>query len=359
MIKYTRKQKGFKMPRLIHGDCLIELKKLPNNFVDSIVTDPPYGISFMNKKWDYDIPSVEIWRECLRVVKPGGHILVACGTKTQHRMAVSIEEAGFHIRDVITWLYGQGFPKSQNVALAIDKQLGVESDVIGDNPNKRAAHKKGSAGFDKNLGGTSLEKMSIKAATSPQAKKWQGFGTALKPACEFWTLCRKPLSESTIGKNVLRWGTGAINIDRCRVSPATDYVRSAANAEGTISISAFNELSGVGRFPTNLLLDDDSAQALDAQIEGSSRFFYVAKANAADRGTGNTHPTCKPTTLMAYLCRLITPPNGVVLDPFMGSGSTGIGACREGFEFIGIEKELDYLQIARSRLNITQTCKDY
>lgn len=484
------------------GDCLEVLKDIADNSIDSIVTDPPYGISFMAKRWDYDVPSVEVWRECMRVLKPGGHMLVACGTCTQHRMVVNIEDAGFEIRDVVTWLYGQGFPKSLNIGKATESE------------------------------------------------DWDGWGTALKPSAEFWTLARKPLSEPTVAKNVLKWGTGGINVDGCRVEAGEDHAKNCnranvkshwSNSKGSNAVEA----SPQGRFPANLILDEHAAAMLDEQsgilksgtlamhhkVKGSggdsgflgasmkrdsfykdyggdsggasrffatfdslilchakasfrewktsfasivdessslpkssvdsalahavaralpgaefcsattshsmpvkarecetlyvsvtilmlsfdsvalpellqgkhiptgcrvsvaemnaqigimtitashwksdgfaddaisitiklnmaagekasaSRFMYVAKASKSDRGQGNNHPCVKPTSLMAYLCRLITPPGGTVLDPFAGSGSTGVAAIREGFAFLGIEKEAEYAEIAKARIN--------
>lgn len=358
------------------GDCLEVLKDITDNSIDSIVTDPPYGISFMAKRWDYDVPSVEVWRECMRVLKPGGHMLVACGTRTQHRMVVNIEDAGFEIRDVVTWLYGQGFPKSLNIGKATESE------------------------------------------------DWDGWGTALKPSAEFWTLARKPLSESTVAKNVLKWGTGGINVDGCRVEAGEDHAKNCnranvkshwSNSKGSNAVEA----SPQGRFPANLILDEHAAAMLDEQSGmlksgsllpghkrgngsgnsikthvgtgkvlneyggdsgGASRFFYVAKASVSERNAGlehrtpetvndgretpidnpfqrgetkrlNTHPTVKPVALMTYLCRLITPPGGTVLDPFAGSGSTGVAAIREGFAFLGIEKEAEYAEIAKARIN--------
>ena len=344
-------------------DSLEVLRGMQSDFVDSIVTDPPYGISFMNRKWDYDVPSVALWKECLRVLKPGGHMLVACGTRTQHRMVVNIEDAGFEIRDVITWLYGSGFPKSMNIEKSIEKET----------------HEEG---------------------------QWEGWGTALKPACEFWTLCRKPLKEKTIAKNVLEHGTGGLNIDGCRVSHTEiiakpplstnkheGYRRPWNDDEKTRQEMSLRKKESqdkaqqIGRFPANLILDEESAEMLDQQSGflhkagnkkdkpasanhiygkgitgtknpavpgdrggGASRFFYTVKASRSDRGEGNNHPTVKPTKLMAYLCKLITPPNGIVLDPFSGSGSTGVAALREGFQFYGIEIDEKYSEIAVSRL---------
>jgi DNA modification methylase len=278
---------------------------MEDNSVDSIVTDPPYGLSFMGRKWDYDVPSVDIWVGCLRVLKPGGHLLAFAGTRTQHRMAVNIEDAGFEIRDMIAWCYGSGWPKSHNL--------------------------KG---------------------------EWEGFGTALKPALEPITVARKPF-KGTVAANVLEHGTGAINIDGCRVGtsknvPASVSKRPPANCYGRYAESGETPGVGghdpnIGRWPSNLL-HDGSDEVTELFPDDAARFFYQAKCSKADREDGNNHPTVKPTDLMAYLCRLVTPPGGIVLDPFMGSGSTGKAAMREGFGFIGIEREDEYHAIALGRL---------
>ncbi len=412
------------MIKLLKGNCLEQMKSLPDNSVDSIVTDPPYGISFMAKKWDYDVPSVEVWQEAMRVLKPGGHALIACGTRTQHRMVVNIEDAGFEIRDVVSWIYGSGFPKSLNISKAIDKAAGAEREVVGVK-YRVGDHTKAIDNYGwKESGGTSsamnteAKDIMETAPATEAAKQWDGWGTALKPACEFFTLARKPLSEKTIAANVLKWGTGGINIDGCRVG--TEVL---TNQEG---MSRWNNYRhGVnkyscgapatevtGRFPANLI-HDGSQEVLElfpetksgamkptltkalgyhgngsgyvAQQEASqgsaARFFYCPKASKKDRDEGlegfeekeiesdlgsgdickkrenrvqplrkNTHPTVKPTALMQYLCRLITPAGGVVLDPYMGSGSTGKAAIKEGFGFVGCELDEDYFLIASQRV---------
>ena len=312
------------------GDCIDVLATLPDNSVDSIVTDPPYGLSFMGKKWDYDVPSVAIWEQCLRVLKPGGHLLAFAGTRTQHRMACRIEDAGFEIRDMIAWVYGSGFPKSHN----------LEGD-----------HK--------------------------------GWGTALKPALEPITMARKPFS-STVAANVIQYGTGAINVDGCRVGTEARLNQSAGNKNlkhrTTVTpVSSHNETDGrecVGRWPANIIHDGSNEAALS--LKSGARFFYTAKAAKDDRNDGcdafdqrpaggmqgrndgslgtitlskNHHPTVKPTMLMAYLCRLITQPGGTILDPFMGSGSTGKAATINGFRFIGIERDPEYHKISEARIS--------
>jgi DNA modification methylase len=396
---------------LLHGDCLEQMKTLEDNSVDAIVSDPPYGISFMSKKWDYDVPSVEVWKEAMRVLKPGGHALIACGTRTQHRMVVNIEDAGFEIRDVVSWIYGSGFPKSLNVSKAIDKAAGAEREVVGTEtrPSGRS-FAEGASGFAKG-------EINITAPATDEAKQWDGWGTALKPSVEFFTLCRKPLSESTVAKNVLKWGTGGINIDGCRVEgepwkahEATGLADKKFFTSGDAKVIQ-KEPHAQGRFPANLI-HDGSQEVLDLFPEtkpsrvgkprgtkkkglfansefnkvgqehndsgSAARFFYCPKASKKDRNEGceeinaksnmrvnaprcdeesktqtkhgNNHPTVKPTALMAYLCRLITPTGGVVLDPYMGSGSTGKAAVREGFSFVGIELDLDYYEICKARV---------
>lgn len=434
---------------LILGDCLERLKNLESNSVDSVVTDPPYGLSFMDKKWDHDVPSVDIWKEVLRVLKPGGHLLSFGGTRTYHRMVVSIEDAGFEIRDQIMWLYGQGFPKSLDISKALDKLAGAEREVVGVNPSSRPNSKKaGMRGFD-NRDGAPDESAGLQSVTAPAteaAKQWAGWGTALKPANEPICLARKPISESTVAKNVLKWGTGGINVDGCRNEAQSDdrLFKPRNNGAGrSLEVGGYGVNKGAyvananpqGRFPANLLLDEEAAAALDAQTGeltsgkrgpgyirphgncyspdmkpdtreysgdkgGASRFFYVAKVSASERNAGlegmpervasvgnlesagrdpsnpknaygegtkrrieaglspttpkkNHHPTVKPIKLMEYLCRLVTPPNGVVLDPFMGSGSTGVAAKRLGFHFIGIEREFEYHAIASARIDGT------
>jgi DNA modification methylase len=414
---------------LLHGDCLEQMKTLENNSVDAIVSDPPYGISFMAKKWDYDVPSVKVWKEALRVLKPGGHALIACGTRTQHRMVCNIEDAGFEIRDVVSWIYGSGFPKSLNISKAIDKAAGAEREVVGERTSaygtensgemKSRADGKGGTGL---FCGKNAKTVPITGRpATDEAKQWDGWGTALKPSVEFFTLCRKPLSESTVAKNVLKWGTGGINIDGCRVGTEEITIlhkkgnsfSQSYKAEGKkAEHSHYSKVQG--RFPANLIHDGsqevldlfpenvkgaigmkrDAGQKsifnLDSQKEkqkfsgaktdsgSAARFFYCPKASKKDRNEGceeleehdtysesaatpmrdqrkqakrsNNHPTVKPTALMAYLCRLITPTGGVVLDPYMGSGSTGKAAVREGFSFVGIELDPDYYEIAKARV---------
>ena len=377
------------MINLLHGDCLEQMKTLDDNSVDSIVSDPPYGISFMAKKWDYDVPSVEVWKEAMRVLKPGGHALIACGTRTQHRMVVNIEDAGFEIRDVVSWIYGSGFPKSLNISKAIDKAAGAKREVVGHFDKSKGADPNPNS--SKNLQ-SKYDHYPITSNTpaTEAAKQWDGWGTALKPSCEFFTLCRKPLSEKTIAANVLKWGTGGINIDGCRVGTEKITINRHEGQSNSLVESTKGKWKGKqevvqGRFPANLIHSGEqevlelfpetkSAGKARTASEGShsgksgmfgigepamrygdnggsaARFFYCAKASKKDRDEGNNHPTVKPTALMSYLCRLITPTGGVVLDPYMGSGSTGKAAIREGFSFVGCELDKDYFDIATARV---------
>jgi DNA modification methylase len=359
---------------ILQGDCLEQLKKLDSNSVDSIVTDPPYGLSFMGKKWDYDVPSVEIWRECLRVLKPGGHLLAFGGTRTYHRLVVNIEDAGFEIRDQVMWLYGSGFPKSMDISKQIDKQAGVEREVVG---TKRKSDIRGSTingewqGLHKPNKG--LIDVQYTAPATEAAKQWQGWGTALKPANEPICVARKPIEKGlTVAENVIKWGTGALNIDASRIgfqngetNPSIARYKSTAqqgnNGWNHINRGAnFNNQTEAsmnqGRWPANIILDEDAASELDAQVDtlytedGPSRFFYVAKASKRERGEGNNHPTVKPIKLMEYLIKLVTPPGGIVLDPFMGSGSTGVAAKKLNCKFIGCELNPEYVAIAEKRI---------
>ena len=343
------------------GDNIESLKKLEANSVDSVVTDPPYGLSFMNKKWDYDVPSIEFWKEVYRVLKPGGHVLSFGGTRTYHRMTVNIEDAGFEIRDQIMWLYGSGFPKSHNIGKSVDKIRGNEREVVETIKQRDFNENNGSMMTKENYksGTVKYTNLDITKGTS----EWEGWGTALKPANEPICVARKPLSEKTIAENVLRWGTGGINIDGCRVKIEGKDDRSAdirtATFGSTEYISGGNGSepyipSEEGRFPANIIFDEEAGQVLDEQtgmVGSASRFFYCAKVSKKERNmVKNSHPTVKPINLMAYLCRLITPPNGIVLDPFMGSGSTGIAAKLEGFNFVGMEMDEDYFKIASARV---------
>lgn len=351
-----------------HGDSRDVLAAMPDNCVDAVVTDPPYALvsivkrfgqpgaapakgndayarasaGFMGQSWDTGEVAfaTEFWAQVLRVLKPGGHVVAFSGTRTYHRLAVAIEDSGFEIRDQLAWVYGSGFPKSHDVSKAIDKMFGAEREVVG------VAGKSGSTACFSGMAGNEVsgEYYSTAPAT-PQAQQWEGWGTALKPAWEPIVLARKPLI-GTVAANVLEHGTGAINIDGCRVGDEGGTKRSGQAPYAESGWRTGHEvipLDGLGRFPANILHDGD-------QFGENGRYFYSPKASKKDRGEGNIHPTVKPTDLMAYLCRLVTPPGGVVLDPFMGSGSTGKGAHAEGFRFIGIEREENFFEIAAARL---------
>ena len=415
--------------RVYLGSNLDILPTLPDNSVDSIVTDPPYELGFMGKSWDSSgiAYSVELWQECMRVLKPGGHLLAFGGSRTWHRLAVAIEDAGFEMRDSIAWLYGSGFPKSLDVSKAIDKAAGAEREVIGQNPNHRSISGIDYAGVYQG-GNTGSE--TITAPATLEAQQWQGWGTALKPAFEPVVVARKPLI-GTVAQNVLTYGTGGLNIDASRIgifndgaarsnSPGSGRMKMGGGNLGTFERSSPSAPldENQGRWPANIILDPYTAELLDEQSGvsaskasnrgvgyndsgvfgtgdsafdtvrgindsgGASRFFYVAKASKRDRNEGleeleavrhsdrsnaegvggdnprnrtneakqNFHPTVKPTSLMEYLIKLVTPEGGTVLDPFTGSGSTGKAALLNGFQFIGIELTEEYLPIIEGRL---------
>jgi DNA modification methylase len=446
--------------QILKGNSLDLLPTLADNSIDAIVTDPPYGLGnpdpdyiikaiqlwasgdrahipqgkgFMGKSWDSFVPPPAIWDECLRVLKPGGHLLAFAGTRTYDLMGISIRMAGFEIRDSIGWVYGSGFPKSLDVSKAIDKQAGAEREVLGRNPNSREQATKENTLYESGtVGKTAFE---TKAST-PEAQQWQGWGTALKPALEPIVVARKPLGEKTVAENVLTHGTGGLNIDASRIGSEGGGTHcdkrddqgnclghdNAGRSTSGATVHAPQTDTVQGRWPANLILDEYAAELLDEQSGtsnpskrktgkvggqqglyqnghspdyvgtwptdnggGASRFFYVAKASKRDRNEGledleesvvgsyagnvankgnkigaepdkpnqpakNFHPTVKPTELMRYLVKLITPPGGTVLDPFTGSGSTGKAAILEGFDFIGIELTEDYWPIIEGRL---------
>ncbi len=423
-----------------HGDCREVMATLDAESVDAIVSDPPYGLSFMGKGWDHGVPGVEFWTEALRVAKPGAHLLAFGGTRTYHRLACAIEDAGWEIRDCVMWVYGSGFPKSHDVSKAIDKAAGAERDRI-------RGVRSGVVGAT--YAGDEWSREFKDSVLSPDpitdaARQWSGWGTALKPAWEPIIVARKPL-VGTVAENVLTHGTGAINVDGCRVA-SSDQI-AAVTGKATLcgtrdgydrpwkhdpaalaarqerANAAIEKANTLGRWPANLIHDgseevvglfpvtksgglsgvayETNAKPGDgwggignggsgtchADSGSAARFFYCAKASKADRDEGcegleaihrangnkwtdqdyrvangerplsaesgprrNHHPTVKPTDLMRYLCRLITPPGGIVLDPFTGSGSTGKAATLEGFRFIGIEREAEYVEIARARI---------
>lgn len=445
--------------RLFHGDCIEVMRQLPDSSVHAVVTDPPYGIAFMGKAWDqpgefgsarrgrtrsvpmnsggigdhkqttdrsgamiagdYDLsPSAmrnfqrwcEAWAvECLRVLKPGGWLLSFGGSRTWHRLAAGVEDAGFEMRDSIAWLYGSGFPKSLDVSKALDAAAGAQRTVISEGkPVKRMI-----PGADQNATGSCVKDNGreyvpqVSEPTSDAAKQWAGLGTALKPAFEPVVVARKPL-VGTVAANVLAHGTGALNIDANRIEFVSEADRQesvAKNQHAAFGTEAggnnvYGDYSGTevknydgskGRWPTNVLLDESQAAELDAQTGvtvsrvgkprgaasgdgwgmtatgaeyadagGASRFFptfrYEAKAGTFERPVtgGVQHPTVKPLALMRWLVRLVTPPGGVVLEPFAGSGTTLEACIREGFECIGIEREADYLPLIEARLSKPQ-----
>ena len=416
---------------LTQGDCLEVMAEWPDNSVDSIVTDPPYGLSaqpdmeevlrhwlagddyqhrgggFMGKSWDSFVPGPKVWAECLRVLKPGGHLLAFFGTRTYDLGALSIRLAGFEVRDTLAYCYGSGFPKSLNVSKAMDKAAGAERKVIGhtDPHDPRTAMARKMYGTD--LQDEPGQGTPITEAATAEAAQWEGWGTALKPAYEPIVLARKPLT-GTVAETVIEHGTGAMNIDGCRIGTEKILTTNGRGFAGSFQGGTNNQggKETEGRWPANLILDEEAGALLDEQSGdrpggnypaqrgegvatgfgaglpteggprsmndsgGASRFFYCPKANSREKNAGlgeqfeaaghfhekgiqpqkNSHPTVKPIDLMRWLCRLITPPGGTVVDPFAGSGTTGIAAHLEGFDFHGIEQDEEYLRIAEARL---------
>ena len=366
-------------PQIFHGNNIDLLRQMPDCSVDAIVTDPPYELGFMGKKWDSTgiAYSVELWSECLRVLKHGGHLLAFSGSRTYHRMAVAIEDAGFDIRDQIMWVYGSGFPKSLDISKAINKQAGVEFEA-------KPASGVGFMNANDDGYNTTLNQLVQTGDSVPEAQQWSGWGTALKPAHEPIVMARKPLAEKTVAENVLRHGTGAINIDGCRVESTDSFGGGAKGTSGFADGYAHDGWvagSSLGRFPANFI-HDGSEEVLDLMAD-AARFFYCAKASKAERNAGleelplkqpvdgadkwteqdrrrgegvtrqptaNFHPTVKPIALMRYLVRMVTPANGTVLDPFAGSGTTLVAAILEGFDAIGMELTDDYLPIIEGRV---------
>jgi len=379
--------------RTIHGDCLDVMAAMEPDSIDAIVTDPPYGLSFMGKEWDHGVPGIPFWEAALRVLKPGGHLIAFSGSRTYHRLACCVEDAGFEIRDQVLWVYGSGFPKSMDISKAIDKAAGAEREVVGREKNWNARKAEdGKTALGDYAGG-----WDITAPATPEVQQWAGWGTALKPAHEPAVLARKPF-KGTVAANVLLHGTGGINVDGCRVEMGDEYDPSKVQRQQRSEVAVQLGSAGLigkeiamykpgGRWPANLIHDgSDDVVALFPQVDGSkgtgltqtkarswkntstaginrvghddtgsaARFFYTAKASRTERGKGNNHPTVKPIDLMAYLCRLITPPGGIVLDPFCGSGTTLKAALSEGFSAIGIEKDAAYFEIIESRMDGAQ-----
>jgi DNA modification methylase len=395
---------------LLNGDCIEEMQKMIDEGVqvDSVVTDPPYELGFMGKSWDSTGIAFqkETWELAYQLLKPGGHLLAFSSSRTYHRMAVAIEDSGFNIRDQIMWLYGSGFPKSLNIGKAIDKKLGAKRKVVG---QKTAGALSGNSKFNDAKTGTISRNHSnptqsyksgkagmydVTEPTTPEAKQHEGWGTAIKPAHEPIVMARKPF-EGTVADTVLKHGTGGINIDGCRISTEDKTQRKNKGVEWGVRNDKSGNESNVydsteGRFPANVMHDGIE--------EDWARYFYCPKVSKTERNKGldhlptkktssmsgrrdphnmekskidndvtgrfvterkNVHPTVKPQELMKYLCRLVTPKDGTVLDPFMGSGSTGMAAKDEGFDFIGIEQEKEYFEIADSRINITAPLSEF
>jgi DNA modification methylase len=412
------------MIRVLHGDCLDVLATLPDASVDACVTDPPYHLGasqgrrsrapegmyatmrtgFMGKEWDGGGVAFDpdTWRAVLRVLRPGAHMLCFGGTRTSHRLACAIEDAGFSIRDTLCWLYGSGFPKSHDVSKAIDKAAGAAREVIGFDdakarPNRDkhllAGQPGGGGKFKADNGAT------ITAPATPEAQQWEGWGTALKPAFEPIFLARKPLGKKTVAANVLAHGCGAINVDACRIAASgrpslVSHSDPSAGVFGSgLNGSHADGTTDLGRWPANVL-HDGSEEVLAAfpNIHGAgaqrdepgggdydgnngigfakngkgigvgfkgfrfgdagsaARFFYSAKADASDRADSK-HPTVKPVDLLRHLVRLITPHGGTVLDPFAGSGTTGEAAMLEGFDALLIERDAQHVADIRHRID--------
>jgi site-specific DNA-methyltransferase (adenine-specific) len=435
---------------VINGNNIDVLKTYPDNYFDSVVTDPPYGLGkepnaaelmkdwiefgyheikgtgFMGKEWDAFVPQPVFWKEVFRVLKHGGHVLSFFGTRTYDWGVMSMRFAGFEVRDCIQWLYGSGFPKSHNIGKAIDKLQGNEREVkeLGRAGKNSKAFNDYEYRIDKEIYSTAGQYEITKGNS-----EWEGWGSALKPANEPIVLARKPLEKGlSIAENILKWGVGGINIDGCRVGNGAKKWETPRGGIWATDIDAKSELidNPQGRFPANIILDETAAEILDEQSGvsksqrsergninynlvygkyksqedtlrghddkgGASRFFYVAKASKAERNKGlegfeekrmegrdegqdersvafkarptpmaNVHPTVKPIKLMQYLVKMITPPNGIVLDPFCGSGTTGVACKLEGYIFVGMEQDPEYTKIAQSRIkNYIEIPDDY
>ena len=368
-----------------HGNNLDLIRSLPDNSIDSIVTDPPYEIAFMGRGWDNSGQAYneELWRECLRVLKHGGHLIAFGATRTIHRTTSAIEDAGFEIRDMINWLYFSGFPKSHNVSKAIDKHFGAQRRIIEKRTGAQSLStgKYGSWGNDNGQG---LSIFDITAPSTDEAKKWAGWGSALKPSYEPAVLARKPIQESNIARQVLATGTGAINIDSCRFgygdpcwvgpqeerkqmkpikNPNYQHKNTAKNATMQKNTSEYmiDNWSPLGRWPANIYQCAKPSRAEKEQgLEHLKAKTKRSKMNLGN-GTGerfdgqpspelaNFHPTVKPLKLMRWLCRLVTPKGGRVLDPFSGSGTTLAAAILEGFDCLGMELTDEYIPIIDGR----------
>lgn len=388
--------------RIIQGDCLEVLKGIPDNSIDTVITDPPYGLKFMSKRWDYDIPDVEIFAEMLRVTKPGALLFCFGGSRTFHRLTCAIEDAGWEIRDCMMWLYGSGFPKSHAVGKAIDRTLGGEREIVAE--RIKLGDKKSYPQNPRQNGQifvTQNHQAPITKPATPEAAQFEGYGTALKPAWEPIIVAMKPV-DSTFANNALTWGVSGLWVDGGRVETKEDTSRPDGKCKhGKLSHSPAlgeswngNGKSGghpEGRWPANVILDEEAARLLDEQSGirpsggrkgtyngqgvfsldprpsqkgapikspregdsgGASRFFYCAKASKRERGDYNNHPTVKPLELVTYLARLSkTPTGGIVLDPFAGSGTTALAALKTGRQYICIEQDAHYVEIAERRVS--------
>lgn len=354
------------MPILV-GNCAELMADLEPCSVDAVVTDPPYLLGFMGKAWDKQREESfhYVWAEqAIRVLKPGGHLLAFGGTRTYHRLACALEDAGFEIRDCLVWMYGSGFPKSLDVSKAIDKAAGAEREVVGRHVQSVQDRKLAATGF------SHAWQHDLTVPATPEAQRWQGWGTALKPAHEPIVVARKPLA-GTVAGNVLATGCGALNVDGCRIGRPDGHRTDYGLEVGAPAGIGYHGLDGrtpydgsAGRWPANVVLDEEAASLLPFDV---ARFFYTAKASRAERNAGlegfegssgqparNPHPTVKPIALMRWLVRLVTPPGGLCLDPFAGSGTTGVACALEGFEFIGCEQDAGYAKIAEARIRFWQ-----
>lgn len=401
---------------IVTGDMREALAGMAPESVHAIVTDPPYGLEFMGKQWDQCVPGADYWRACLRVAKPGAYLLAFGGTRTAHRLACAIEDAGWELRDCVCWLYGSGFPKSHDVSKAIDRELGAVREVVGTRYTATGQLGEGNNFLTANSRSPYVD---VTAPATQAAQPWEGFGTALKPAVELIYLARKPF-KGTVAQCVLEHGCGGLNIDGCRIEgQAKPFGNGTKRTSGIMGESEPRgpwEPTALGRWPANLALDERAAEMLDAQTGeltsgalspansckattgwaggsqanrvkssfqpssgGASRFFYTGKASRSEREAGLerftpaivndgrdtpidnpyqrgdtlrkcTHPTVKPISLMRWLVRLVTPPGGTVLDPFAGSGSTGVASVLEGARFIGVELSPEYAELATARI---------
>ena len=419
--------------QIICGDCKEVMSEMPENSVDTIITDPPYGLEFMGKKWDYDIPSIEVWIECLRVAKPGATMLCFGGTRTYHRIACGIEDAGWILKDCIMWIYGSGFPKATDISKQLDKNAGAEREVIGKQYRPEGRQ------FAEGMSGFAKGEVDITAPTTEQAKLWNGWKShGLKPAYEPIIIAVKP-NDGSYANNALKWGVAGLNIDGGRVQTEENTGRPQYKSKGWKNTSgmtgSIDDNWKKGRYPANVIHDGSdevlkgfpnskdgiavrrnvghsisgninyATGSKDAEMKddigyggsgSAARFFYCAKASKAERNKGcedmfwldskriseelyrkleaeneahkddkewkrhniqwgNIHPTVKSLSLMEYLCTITkTPTGGIVLDPFLGSGTTAMACIKTGRNFIGIEKDPEYCKIAQKRIDATE-----